>query len=188
MMIVPRPTRRALRLTLPLTAVALSMLLACTTVQTTITSATPAWACPSPTPLPYGETGPVKEVIRHSRPTAAPRGPVSYDEEPVYYAVWEQEYGSLASGPPFPSPTPYVLAGNVFTLGQRVWIDPLYALVDARPGAATADGHQISQVTITWRNTTITPIAIDYAAQVQLLSVRHPNGTETMGDGLFLIT
>lgn len=179
----PRSRTRNLLLTLPVVALVLSLLLACTTIQTQVTSATPAWACPSPTPKPYGVDGPVKEMIAHPRPTDVPSGPIITDEELVYYVEWEQEYGAVASGPPFPSPTPYVLSGNVFTLGQRVRIAPLSALVNAQAEFTLEDGRQLYQVTISWLNQTIAPIAIDYTAQVQLLAVRHPNGSETAADG-----
>jgi hypothetical protein len=63
-------------------------------------SSAPRWACPSPTPKPWGAAGPVKLQI--ALPTAIPVGPQSYQD--VYYEEWEQEYPDL--GPPFPSPTP----------------------------------------------------------------------------------
>lgn len=170
-------------LVLVLTCLVLGLAMACTAIETQMTAATPAWACPSPTPLPYSVSGPVKEVIRHARPTATPFGSASYDEERIYYEEWQQEYGDAFGGPPFPSPTPYVVEGNVFSLGQRVRIEPLFATVDAQAGAALADGRQLYLVKVTWLNPTITPIIIEYAAQVQLLSVRRADGSAVAGDG-----
>jgi hypothetical protein len=46
------------------------------------TNSAPRWACPSPTPKPWGEAGPLKEQI--ALPTAIPVGPQEYED--VYYA------------------------------------------------------------------------------------------------------
>jgi hypothetical protein len=89
----------------------------------------PRWACPSPTPKPWGEGGSLKEQI--ALPTAIPAGPQEYQD--VYYEEWEQQYPELE--PPFPSPTPYTVIGTNYVLGQRVEVGPLHVLVDARPGA-----------------------------------------------------
>ena len=89
----------------------------------------PRWACPSPTPKPWGTAGPMKEQI--ALPTAIPAGPPEYQD--VYYEQWEQEYPDL--GPVFPSPTPYTVVGTNYILGPRVEVGPLHVLVDARPGA-----------------------------------------------------
>ncbi|MBX0331124.1 C40 family peptidase [Oscillochloris sp. ZM17-4] len=166
--------------------VMLVLTVACTAIETQMTLSTPAWACPSPTPLPYGMAGPVKEVIHHPRPTITPSGPVTYDDERVYYEVWEREYGDTFSGPPFPSPTAYVREGNTFSLGQWVRIDPLFANIDARASTVITDGRQLYLVEIAWRNPTVSPISVDYAAQIQLLSVRRADGTATAGDGWFV--
>jgi hypothetical protein len=45
------------------------------------TSRSPGWACPSPTPKPWGTAGPIKEQI--ALPTAIPVGPQEYQD--VYY-------------------------------------------------------------------------------------------------------
>ena len=79
----------------------------------------PRWACPSPTPKPWGARGPIKDRIE--LPTAEPSGPQEYKK--VYYDEWEQEYGDLG-GPPFPSPTPYSVTGLNYALGQRVEVWP----------------------------------------------------------------
>lgn len=151
----------------------LALLLACGGVgqpQSLTTAETPSWACPSPTPLPYGPDGPVKEVRRDPRPTAVPSGPVTYEETEIYFEQWEQEYGALG-GPPFPSPTPYALVGTTFTLGQRVRIPPLYAEVTARSGALQPDGRMLYIVTITWTNPLGAEVRIDYASQVKITAI-----------------
>jgi hypothetical protein len=51
------------------------------------TTNAPRWACPSPTPKPWGAAGPVKLQI--ALPTAVPAGPQEYQD--VYYEEWEQE-------------------------------------------------------------------------------------------------
>lgn len=162
----------------------LSLLLACGgfgQAQSLTTAETPSWACPSPTPLPYGEAGPVKATRREPRPTEAPSGPVSYDETNEYFAEWEQEYGALG-GPPFPSPTPYVLVGDSFALGQRVRIPPLYALVTADPGTAQSDGRMLYVVEIAWTNPLATTMPIDYAAQVRISAITTAVGTTITSD------
>jgi cell wall-associated NlpC family hydrolase len=158
-------------------------LLACTFAQPVVhmTAQTPSWACPSPTPLPFGAAGPVKEVIRRPRPTITPTGPVTYEEEPVYFLEWEQEYGDLG-GPPFPSPTPYVLVGTTYTLGQRVHLSPLYALVTARAGALQPDGRQLYLIDITWDNPLNTPIAFAYPLQVSLRAISTADGRVQTSD------
>jgi hypothetical protein len=102
-------------------------LLACT-VGVTVSRA-PRWACPSPTPQPWGTAGPVKEIIHHTRPITDGG---DWDEL-VYFAEWEQEYGNQG-GPPFPSPTPYALIGTSYVFGQRVEVWPLH--VQARTSSA----------------------------------------------------
>ena len=83
-----------------------------------VVSRAPGWACPSPVPLPYGSSGPIKDTI--ALPTDVPIGPQLYED--VYYEQWEREYGEggsllepgqvAFSGPPFPSPTPYSMVGD----------------------------------------------------------------------------
>lgn len=149
------------------------LILACG--QSAQVSQTPSWACPSPTPLPYGSNGPVKS--REAQPTAIPSGPVEYAD--TYYEEWEREYGNLG-GPPFPSPTPYGTKGTSFVLGQRVAIGQLHALVQARSGqAVTASGvpagSQMYIIGITWINDD-QPVDIDYVNSVRLRSVTAANG------------
>lgn len=158
-------------------------LLACLGGITATNMASPRWACPSPTPLPFGAAGPVKQLIEHPRPTAVPQGPLEYDHEPVYYAEWEQEYGSQFSGPPFPSPTPYALVGTSYLFGQRVQIDPLYAEVTAEAGRVLADQRQLALIRVFWHNPTDTPIAIDYGRQLRLRAVSQADGRLVSGDG-----
>ncbi|MFN8567037.1 MAG: hypothetical protein U0Z44_05825 [Kouleothrix sp.] len=113
-----------------------------------------------------------------------PQGPLEYDHEPVYYAEWEQEYGSQFSGPPFPSPTPYALVGTSYLFGQRVRIlDPLYAEVTAEAGRVLADQRQLALIRVFWHNPTDTPIAIDYGRQLRLRAVSQADGRLVSGDG-----
>lgn len=168
------------------TTFVLALLLACAGGGggvTPTTAESPSWACPSPTPRSYGEAGPVKEVIRTPLPTAVPTGPESYDEVPVYYEPWEQEYGSLASGPPFPTPTPYAILGTNYAFGQRVRVPPLYAQISARADRLLDAGQQLYYIDITWNNPTTGIIAIDYLQQITLRSVTAANGQVRSGDG-----
>jgi hypothetical protein len=137
----------------------------------------PRWACPSPTPLPWGADGPVKDVIRHTRPITA-----GGDwEEIVYFEEWEQEYPD-AGGPPFPSPTPYALLGQSYVFGQRVEVWPLHVQVTARSGAlVTAPGvapgtQQLYVIDITWHNPTLEAFVMPYAERVRLRAITTPGG------------
>jgi cell wall-associated NlpC family hydrolase len=125
----------------------------------------------------------VKEVIHQPLPTLEPGGPIEYEEEVVYYEAWEQEYGDLAGGPPYPTPTPYAIVGTSYVFGQRVRVDPLYVTVWATPAQELPDRGQLYLVAITWHNPTDRPIPIAYGAQVQLRSVTQAGGRVVSGDG-----
>ena len=84
----------------------------------------------------------MKQIIQQAQPTTIPTGPVTYTTETIYYAIWEQEYGALASGPPYPSPTPYALIGTNYVFGQRVEVGPVHVLVSGRSGALQPNGTQ----------------------------------------------
>jgi cell wall-associated NlpC family hydrolase len=153
-----------------------SLLLACG--GGAVATRAPRWACPSPEPLPWGETGPVKEIVRHTRPISE-----GGDwEETVYYSEWEQEYGATHPGPPFPSPTPYALVGTSYVFGQRVEVWPFHVLVDARSGPIidmpdTAPGtQQLYIVEITWVNHLPEELPVSYAEQVRLRAITDPAG------------
>lgn len=152
-------------------------LLACTgTAQLGMApvEAAPGWACPSPTPQPYGEAGPVKEFEECNCGPHPETGIRTCSQCPVYYALWEREYPSVSTRP-FPSPTPYVRMGTTFRLGQRVSIPPVFALVNAGSGPELGDGQQLHVITITWTNPTTRTVAIDYGNQVQLTAVTRPD-------------
>jgi cell wall-associated NlpC family hydrolase len=137
----------------------------------------PRWACPSPTPLPWGRSGPVKDRV--ALPTDVPSGPQEYEN--VFYEEWEREYAPLG-GPPFPSPTPYSVVGLNYVLGQRVEISPLHVLVTARSGAVVTlpgvapNTQQLYYVDITWYNHTAESIPIAYAERVRVRAVTAPSG------------
>jgi cell wall-associated NlpC family hydrolase len=131
----------------------------------------PNWACPSPTPRPFGTSGPIKQQI--PLPTATPSGPQEYEN--VYYEEWEQEYPGQR--PPFPSPTPYALVGLNYTLGQRVAVFPLHVMVSAHSDGLTDKQQQLYWVDITWYNHTVTPLPISYGERVRVRSVTRSDGT-----------
>lgn len=149
----------------------------------TVTDETPSWACPSPTPLPYGEAGPVKAYLRgDAKPTAVPSGPVAYeDDTPIYYERWEREYGARAPGPPFPSPTAYARNGVTFSLGQRVSVPPLFVQVSAAPGQRLGDGLQLYALEVRWTNPTTITHRFDYWTQIRLAAVLDASGREQLG-------
>ncbi len=144
----------------------------------------PRWACPSPTPKPFGRAGPVKEVLRHTRPITEGG---DY-EETIYYELWEQEYGDLG-GPPFPSPTPYGMIGTSYALGQRVEIWPAHLLVTAAGGpvvdvaGASEGSRQLHVITLEWVNHTDRDLPVDYGAQLLVEGIRDPSGRVQAGEG-----
>jgi hypothetical protein len=160
------------------TALLALMVLGCGTAGILETSGAPRWACPSPTPRPWGTAGPVKTVITHTRPISE-----GGDwEEPIFYEQWEQEYPD-AAGPPFPSPTPYARVGASYTLGQRVEVGPLHVSVGAEAGPVVTgrpgipDGtRQLFFIELTWVNRAASPILIDYADRVRLRAVKTASG------------
>ena len=164
------------------------LLLACAQAPwaATTTNDTPSWACPSPTPLPYAEQGPVKEWLRgEPKPTAVPSGPLRYDDDvPVYYLVWEQEAArdGTSNAPPFPSPTPYVRNGVSFSLGQRVRVSPLFVQLAARPGPLLGRGQQLYLVELRWLNPTTQAYPFRYTSQLRLAAVLGPDGRERQGE------
>lgn len=160
---------------LPLLAL---LVLACGAAGVLETSGAPRWACPSPTPKPWGTSGPVKEIITHTRPITE-----GGDwEEYVFWEQWEQEYPD-AGGPPFPSPTPYARVGANYTLGQRVEVGPLHVTVGATAGPVVTgrtgipDGtRQLYFIEITWVNRATSAIPINYTDRVRLRAVKTPGG------------
>lgn len=166
--------RRLLALVL---APALAGLLLACGAEGMIMLRSPRWACPSPTPVPFGDAGPVKEIITHTWPITD-----GGDwEEYIYYEEWEQEYGSLG-GPPFPSPTPYALLGTSYVFGQRVELWPVHVQVSARSGAVVdvpgvpANAQQLYFIDITWNNHALEPFAILYGQHVRLRAITDPAG------------
>ena len=169
-------------------AFVVSLLLAC--AGSVPAARSPRWACPSPTPLPYGEAGPVKDWNENTviDPTT---GIPATTRVPVYYEEWEREYGPGGtllngspplSGPPFPAPTPYSVQGTSYTLGQRVEIWPMHVMVEARsdqivdlPGVAP-NSQRLYHVEITWYNHSAEAIPINYGQSVRVRSVTAPNG------------
>ncbi len=173
-------SRRTALLALIALGVAVPLLLACT-VGVSVNRA-PRWACPSPTPQPWGTAGPVKDVIHHTRPITEGG---DWDE-PVYFQEWEQEYADRG-GPPFPSPTPFALVGTSYVFGQRVEAWPLHVQVTASAGPVISDTQQLYRVRITWVNHSLDPIPIDYAAQVRLRGITTPAGA-LISDGRWGVT
>jgi cell wall-associated NlpC family hydrolase len=154
------------------------LVLACGVAGVLETNGAPRWACPSPTPLPWGTTGPVKAIITHTR-TITEGG--DWDEY-LFWEQWEQEYAE-AGGPPFPSPTPYARVGANYTLGQRVEVGPLHVTVGAEAGPVITgrtgipdDTRQLFFITLTWVNRATTAIPISYADRVRLRAVTTPSG------------
>jgi cell wall-associated NlpC family hydrolase len=159
--------QRAILLTLAALGLTVPFILACGGPATHSSDRTPAWACPSPTPLPYGEAGPVKGYqAGNVDPTTGIPARI-----PIYYAEWEQEYGALG-GPPFSAPTPYILKGTSYVFGQRVRVAPLFVQVSARAGAIQTDGRQLDLIDLAWVNPGDRPVSIDYGTQVRLSAVR----------------
>ncbi len=159
---------------LGLLALCLFPLLACTGGVAIMS--TPRWACPSPTPRPWGSEGPVKEIIRHTETISQDgRLIVSTWDELIFFELWEQEYPS-AGGTPFPSPTPYARVGRSYSFGQRVEVWPLHALVTVGATRVIAPTQQLYQIEITWTNHTLDAVAVDYQQQLRLRAITTATG------------
>lgn len=186
----PRSHHQSRLLSLSLLCLLSSLILACgAPPMGEALSSGPRWACPSPTPLPYGEAGPVKEsrVVATANPTTG-EGETTED---TYFAAWEQEYGphgTLLGGqpatthPPFPSPTPYGRTGNTYILGQRVEVAPLHVLVTAQVGPAVDTDRQMYFVDLQWINMTSTAVPF-MAGQVWLRTITRADGSQQSGEG-----
>ena len=165
-------------ITFALLALLVLVTLGCGVAGVLETSGAPRWACPSPTPQPWGTAGPAKEIIRHTRPISE-----GGDwEEIIYWEQWEQEYPDTG-GPPFPSPTPYARVGASYTLGQRVEVGPLHVTVSAVPGTVVTgrtgipDGtRQLFFIDLVWINRATVAIPINYTDRVRLRAVKTPSG------------
>ncbi len=160
------------------TAFVLLTLLACTGGGLTATRM-PRWACPSPTPLPFGVGGPLKREWQECT-TDPITGLQTCETKREYYAEWEQEYPQVG-GPPFPSPTPDAMYGTSYAFGQRVEVWPLHALVSASDGPVVtlpgdATPQQLYRIEVTWINHTTEAIAMDYATRVRLRSITGAGG------------
>jgi len=164
------------------------LLLACGAASLPISSG-PRWACPSPVPAPWGDSGPVKayQDVGTPNPTTGVQA-----QEPIYYESWEQEYGDGGSllnglpaynGPPFPSPTPYGQLGMTYAFGQRVELAPLHVIVRAEADTRLSDTLQRYRVIMQWNNPGDQAIPFDYPLQVWLRSIIRADGTQQIGDG-----
>lgn len=177
---IARPASRTLA---ALASLALSLLLlACISLpwdvsQGTVAQAVPRWACPTPTPKPYGEAGPIKE--RRAQPTAIPSGPHEYEN--IYYTIWEQEYGNL--GNPAPAPTPYTRSGSGFYLGQIVNLSPS---IDVQADVAKTDvmsgSLRLFEAKLAWSNRG-QPFPLAAARQVVISAIQRVDGARLSGDG-----
>ncbi|KAB8140782.1 NlpC/P60 family protein [Chloroflexia bacterium SDU3-3] len=160
------------------------MLLGCVTLpwylasQGTTASSIPRWACPTPTPEPYGEDGPVKGYDE-GMPDPTTGIP---ERRPVYYEQWEQEdFDGL--GAPFPAPTPYVKTATAFYLGQLVNLSPdldVRVTVDATD--IVSGEQQLVVVTVDWTNRGAS-FAFSPARQVGISALKRASGIQVAGDG-----
>lgn len=126
------------------------LLLACAIGGSTAVPTQPRWTCPTPTPRPFGATGPIKSTETYTDSNGL------LQTRETYYTIWEQEYGRL--GNPAPAPTVYIREGRGFLLGQIVNVLPaLDAHVSVVSGSATrtsgaGDAEQLVTVQIRWMN------------------------------------
>lgn len=140
----------------------------------------PRWACPTPTPLPYGETGPIK-AQREETSTDPVSGQPAVTVVPEYYAIWEQEYGALGS--PAPAPTPYIKIGGGFSLGQLVNLTPeLDAQASVQRTGVLSGTQRLYEAKLRWVNHG-GAIALASGRQVQISALRRPDGTRIGGNG-----
>lgn len=138
----------------------------------------PRWACPTPSPVPFGEAGPVK--AREDGQPDPTTGVV--EQKTIYYAEWEQEDFD-GNGDPFPAPTPFTKTGAGFYLGQLVNLSPsLDVQATAAPTDTQTGTRRLYDITLTWHNRG-TPVTLAPARQVVISAVRKPDGFLVAGDG-----
>lgn len=176
--------QRASRILVALSCLALaSLLLACVTLpwqtrQGATAAAIPRWACPTPTPEPYGETGPVKG---HEDGPPDPTTGIP-EQKPVYYGEWEQEDFD-GSGAPFPAPTPYIKTGSHFYMGQLVNLtQQLDVRTDAQRTNILSGSLRLYEVTVAWKNRG-QPFTFSLARQVVISAIERPDGARVSGNG-----
>jgi cell wall-associated NlpC family hydrolase len=137
-----------------------------------VSSTIPRWACPTPTPKPYGDDGPVKGYHDGAPDptTGIPK------QEPEYYEKWEQEYGNLG-GPPFPAPTPYTKSGTVFYLGQLVNLanGAVDMQLSIESTGIMSGTDQLYRVKIDWHNRG-DAFPFVAARQIAISEIQQPNG------------
>ncbi len=138
--------------------------------------AQPRWACPTPTPLPFGPDGPVKST-RVITVDGVPQ------VENEWFAKWQQEYGEL--GDPAPAPTAYSRQGGPFFLGQLVNLGDGAADVQLQVRATDVQtgGMRLFLVETDWvvrRG----PLALMPSRQLALSQVRRADGRQVAGSWL----
>jgi cell wall-associated NlpC family hydrolase len=160
-----------------------ALLLACVTLpwaasQGTTAATLPRWACPTPTPEPYGEAGPVKGY-QDGPPDPTTGIPA---QTPVYYQQWEQEDFD-GSGMPFPAPTPATKIGRGFYLGQLVNLTPqLDVRADVQRTEVVSGSLRLYEATLAWKNRG-EPFSVALARQLVISAIRRADGTQRSGAG-----
>jgi len=179
-MIIPRANRFLVVCTCLVLA---SLLLACVTLPWQMSAGTsaaaiPRWACPTPTPKPYDQDGPVKGY-HDGAPDPTTGIP---NHEPIYYQVWEQEDFD-ANGAPFPAPTPYTKTGGTFYIGQLVNLTPqLDVRATVQRTMIVSGSLRLYEATLEWKNRA-TPFAFSLARQLVISAIQRPDGARVGGNG-----
>lgn len=138
----------------------------------------PRWTCPTPTPQPYGASGPAKRTFACACTTDPVTLIQSCDTCREDYTIWEREYGAL--GDPAPAPTVYSKsdAANFF-LGQLVNLAGWDMQIDLAGIQPSAEGQ-----IVTLRVRVIphgTPVQLDWARQVRITALRGSDGRQQAG-------
>jgi len=179
-MITPRANRFLVVCTCLVLA---SLLLACVTLpwqvsEGTAAAAIPRWACPTPTPKPYDQAGPVKG---HQDGAPDPTTGIP-NHEPIYYQQWEQEDFD-ANGAPFPAPTPYTKTGGTFYIGQLVNLTPqLDVRATVQRTTIVSGSLRLYEAKLEWKNRA-TPFAFSLARQLVISAIQRPDGARVGGNG-----
>lgn len=158
--------------------------LACTTTAplVTVVGTTEAgFACPTPTPLPYAEHGPVKS--RDALPTVVPRGPQQH--EVTYYEKYERECEQRGdcAGPPFPAPTPYTRSGMTHHLDEIVNLGggAVDVQVTTHPTPHFVGELRIYDVMVTWYNHTNEIVPFNAVEHLTITAVTTADGRSIGG-------
>jgi len=189
----------------------LALLLACGTSSglgtqgNTMASQLPSWACPTDTPMPYEDAGPLRDPgcccdeSCDTDPVTGEEDCTCISQDGCYecrYYIWEQEDGGRApplGGPPFPGPTEYTRErehyhhmGQIINMPNDV---DIVVTVDStgnmQVDESTGDEFQLHVVNIEWDSKFEMDFTINPGRQISIQAIETPGSTRIQGPWRF---